>query len=251
MSNRSQIHIDTASSSSVQSLTQVSKIGGNPFQCTYKFGNNHRGLTSISLQNAQIPQGFYNVRAPFNTLVISGTTYTVTPGKYTTLDALNLAIVTPGSVALSTIGSFSPSSVTGVVTFTGFNGSSKSLGPVTPNSLLSFLGYTHTSTTSTATTLTGTYPYTLNWDTYIVMWIENIGQSSMEPVQITFKLPLSTVSSNVIYWAEGSQNKQYMKVFDQRVRIDRLNITILDRFGNILNNNGIDWSMSFDIESSS
>ena len=73
----------------------------------------------------------------------------------------------------------------------------------------------------------------------------------MEPVQITFKLPLSTVSSNVIYWAEGSQNKQYMKVFDQRVRIDRLNITILDRFGNILNNNGIDWSMSFDIESSS
>jgi hypothetical protein len=252
MSNRSQIHIDTASSSSVQSLSQVSKINGNPFQCTYQFGNNHRGLTSISLQNAQIPQGFYNVRAPFNTLVISGTTYTVTPGNYTTLDALSAAIVTPGSVALSSIGSFAPAVATGVVTFTFVADSgTRTLGPVTPKSLLSFLGYTHTATTTSYKTQTGTYPYTLNWDTYIVMWIENIGQSSMEPVQITFKLPLSTVSSNVIYWAEGSQNKQYMKVFDQRVRIDRLNITILDRFGNILNNNGIDWSMSFDIESSS
>jgi hypothetical protein len=250
MLSRSQVHIDTAVTSNIQSVAQITKLNGNPFQCTYQFGNTHRGLCSISLQNAQIPIGFFNVRTPFNTIVISGTTYTITPGNYTTLAALNAAIVTPGSVALSTLGSFSASSVTGVVTFTGYSGSSKSLGPVAQNSLLSFLGYTHTTTTGTATTLTGTYPYTLNWDTYIIIWIENIGQSSMEPVQITFKLPLSSLTNNVLYWSESSQNTQYMQVFNKNTRIDRLNIVILDRFGNILNNNGIDWSMSFDIESS-
>ena len=248
MLSRSQVHIDTAVTSNIQSVAQITKLNGNPFQCTYQFGNTHRGLCSISLQNAQIPIGFYNVRAPFNTIVISGTTYTITPGNYTTLAALNAAIVTPGSVALSTLGSFAASSVTGVVTFTG-NGS-KSLGPVAKNSLLSFLGFTQTTTTAVAATLTGTYPYTLNWDTYIIIWIENIGQSSMEPVQITFKLPLSSLTNNVLYWSESSQNTQYMQVFNKNTRIDRLNIVILDRFGNILNNNGIDWSMSFDIESS-
>ena len=249
MLSRSQIHIDTAITANVQSVSQVTKLNSNPFQCTYQFGNNHRGLCSISLQNAQIPIGFYNVRAPFNTIVISGTTYTITPGNYTTLALLNAAIVTPGGVALSTLGSFAASSVTGVVTFTAAGGN-KSLGPVTPNSLLSFLGYNHTSTTAVAATLTGTYPYTLNWDTYINIWIENIGQSSMEPAQITFKLPLSTLTNNVLYWSVGSQNTQYMEVFNKNVRIDRLNIVVLDRFGTILNNNGLDWSMSFDIESS-
>lgn len=250
MLSRSQIHIDTAVTSNIQSVSQITKLSGNPFQCTYQFGNTHRGLCSISLQNAQIPIGFYNVRAPFNTIVISGTTYTITPGNYTTLAALNAAIVTPGSVALSTLGSFSaPSAVSNVVTFTSAGGN-KSLGPVNPNSLLSFLGFTQTTTTAVAATLTGTYPYTLNWDTYIIIWIENIGQSSMEPVQITFKLPLSSLTNNVLYWSVGSQNTQYMEVFNKNTRIDRLNIVLLDRFGNILNNNGIDWSMSFDIESS-
>jgi hypothetical protein len=249
MLSRSQVHIDTAVTSNIQSVAQITKLAGNPFQCTYQFGNTHRGLCSISLQNAQIPIGFYNVRAPFNTIVISGTTYTITPGNYTTLDALNAAIVTPGSVALSTLGRFAASSVTGIVTFTAAGGN-KSLGPVTQNSLLSFLGYTQTTTTAVAATLTGTYPYTLNWDTYIIIWIENIGQSSMEPVQITFKLPLSSLTNNVLYWSESSQNNQYMQVFNKNTRIDRLNIVFLDRFGNILNNNGIDWSMSFDIESS-
>jgi hypothetical protein len=211
-------------------------------------------MKTISIQNAQIPIGFYNIRAPFNTIAIgttssATTTYTIPPGNYTTLATLNAAIVTPGSVALSTLGSFSSSSTTGIVTFTA-NGANKSLGPVSPNSLLSFLGYTHTAITSASTsTVVGTNPYTLNWDTYINMWIPNVGQSSLEPAQITFKIPLGTQTNGVAYWSEGSQNIQKICITDKSVRVDRLNITFLDRFGNILNNNGLDWSMSFDIES--
>lgn len=242
--------MDTSSTTIINSLSpQVSKTGGNPFQCTYIFGNRHRGMRTISIQNAQIPIGFYNIRAPFNTLVIGGTTYTITPGTYKTLDDLNAAIVTPGTVALSTIGSFS--AAIGIVTFTFVsNFNPKTLGPVTPNSLLSFLGYTQTTpVTTNGTTLVATNPYTLNWDTYINMWIENIGPSSLEPAQITFKIPLNNQMNGIVYWSENSQNRQKICITDNNARIDRLNIVFLDRFGNILNNNGLDWSMSFDIES--
>jgi hypothetical protein len=251
MLSRWQVHVDTSSTANISSGSQVTKTGGNPFQSTYIFGNRHRGMKTIAIQNAQIPIGFYNIRAPFNTLVISDTTYTITPGNYTTLDALNLATVTSGvtSVSLNTQGSFSASSTTGIVTFSGYNGASKTLGPVAPNSLLSFLGYTHPDTTSSSSAITGNNRYTLNWDTYINMWIENIGQSSLEPAQITFKIPLNNITNGVAYWSENSQNRQYIRVADNNVRIDRLNVVFQDRFGNILNNNGIDWSMSFDIES--
>jgi hypothetical protein len=37
-------------------------------------------------------------------------------------------------------------------------------------------------------------------------------------------------------------------VTDRGVRLDRLNITVLDRYGNIINNNGIDWSFTLEIE---
>jgi hypothetical protein len=206
-------------------------------------------MKTISIQNAQIPIGFYNIRAPFNTLTIGGTTRTIPPGNYTTLAQLNAVTFVGGSTTLASIGSFAASSTTGIVTFTFVSGTA-SLGPVTPNSLLSFLGYTQTTTvTSGGTTLVATNPYTLNWDTYINMWIENVGQSSLEPAQITFKIPLSTQTNNVAYWSENSQNIQKICITDQSVRVDRLNIVFEDRFGTILNNNGLDWSMTFDIES--
>jgi hypothetical protein len=207
-------------------------------------------MKTISIQNAQIPIGFYNIRAPFNTIDIgttsTTTTYTIPPGNYN-LTQLN-AVTFVGGTTLLSLGQFAVSATTGILTFNGNGGNTRYLGPVTPNSLLSFLGYTHTAQVSGAA-LVATNPYTLNWDTYISMWIPNVGQSSLEPAQITFKIPLSTQTNNVAYWSEGSQNIQKIYITDKSVRVDRLNITFLDRFGNVLNNNGLDWSMSFDIES--
>jgi hypothetical protein len=246
--NTYQLHVDTSLAGSVTVNGQpfVTKTAGNPFQCTIMLGNRHRTVRSVTLKNAQIPIGFYNVRAPYNTFVYDGTTYTVTPGNYTTLAALNAATVTPGTT-VSALGSFAASATTNIVTFTPVSGSHTFGAPV-PNTLLSFLGYTSTQTL-TGTTIVATYPYTLNWDTYISLWIANLGQSSLEPVQISFKIPLSGTTNNVMYWTEGSQNDQVVDVTDRSVRVDRLNIGVFDRFRNILNNNGLDWAFSFDMVS--
>lgn len=251
MMNAYQIHVDTSLASNVTNngTAFVSKTGGNPFQCTITLGNRHRAVRQVALKNAQIPIGFYNVREPYNTFVYDGTTYTVAPGNYTTLTALNGAATTPGTT-VSALGSFAVAAGdagTNILTFTPVSGS-HTFGAPAPNTLLSFLGYTPTQTLS-GTTIVSTYPYTLNWDTYISIWIENLGQSSLEPNQISFKIPLDAITGNVMYWSEGNQNTQVIDVTDRGVRLDRLNIVVLDRFRNILNNNGLDWSFSFDLVS--
>ena len=51
-----------------------------------------------------------------------------------------------------------------------------------------------------------------------------------------------------MHWSENTQNRQLVEVTDRGVRLDRLNIQVLDRFGNLLNNNGLDWSFTIEIE---
>jgi hypothetical protein len=76
-----------------------------------------------------------------------------------------------------------------------------------------------------------------------------LGQSSQEPAAITFKIPVNVNNGSILHWSENTQNTQKVLVTDNSVRVDRLNITVLDRFGVILNNNGIDWSFTLEIES--
>ena len=51
-----------------------------------------------------------------------------------------------------------------------------------------------------------------------------------------------------MHWNESGQNICKIDVTDSSVIIDRLIITVTDRYGNILNNNGLDWSMTLEIE---
>jgi hypothetical protein len=256
MSNTYLIHVDTGSAQTVTSpqsysvngvlntypgQPSVNKVNGNPFQCSVILGNRHRRIRSISLKNAQIPIGFYNVRAPYNTMNVNSIVYTVPPGNYSSVSFLATLNTTIGN----SVGVFAVGLATNSITFTSGAGSGSVTMNVTPLSTLSFLGFTNGQV---GTFITATNSYIINFDTYLNIWIENLGQSSLEPSQITFKLPLNVNSGGILQWTELSQHTQKVEVTDRGVRLDRLNITVLDRYGNILNNNGIDWSFTLEIE---
>ena len=117
-------------------------------------------------------------------------------------------------------------------------------------SLGAFLGFTNgQSCPGTNTVITGTNSYIINFDTYITIWIGEIGTASLDPQQITYKVPLTTGSGTIIQYSEGSTWPQKVIYTDRSNRLDRLTIVVLDRFGNIINNNGIDWSFTLEIES--
>lgn len=224
----------------------VTKTNGNPFQCQVLLGNRHRTVRTVALKNAQIPVNWYNVRAPYNTITINGTLYTVTPGVYT-----QASFITAFNALIS--GTLAIDGTTGIATITKTPTTVTVPTGLTYPSLASLLGFTATQTLTGATSLAATVPVTLfNQDTYVNIWIENLGTSSSEISQSTFKVPIALPVpqyNNVFYWAEQSQNEQVVCVTDSGARVDRLNIQVLDRYGQQLNNNGVDWALTLQIKS--
>jgi len=242
--NTYQIHVDTGSRLNISGANTspvVSKINSNPFQCSILLGNRHRAFRSARLLNAQIPVGFYNIRAPYNTLTLGSTLYTVPPNNYT-LPSLISYLATNVSSGFSV-----PSYSNAIVAYTA-SSSSYYMTVGSTFGIAQILGFSSGQTLN-ASTIYSQNPGFVNFDTYISIFIENIGSSSLEPSQITYKIPTYPNSSNVIYFNEASNFIQDVQVTDRNARVDRLNITVLDRFGNIMNNNGLDWSFSLQVDS--
>jgi hypothetical protein len=265
--NAYQIHVDTGILS-----TQVYKQNNNPFDCTYVFTQPHRRVRSAILRNIQIPIGWFNIRSPYNTIVINGTTYTLTPGYYATINDVVTALNT---LVTAGVGVFSVSSNRVV-----FTSAAASATITIPNSLYPTVStYTTTgsntvnqSTTVIPTTGYSTFPsltsilgftngqsgkpiiatnlYNLSYDLYCHVYIQNLAPSSQEAIQSTFKIPL-TATFGGIQSIDYSNNRQIVTVTDSSCIIDRLIIKIVDRWGNTLNNNGIDWSMTIEMCSDS
>lgn len=244
--NKYQIHVDTAETSNVTSVTgsagqaSISKLNGNPFQVTAILGNRHRAVRSVALKDAQIPVGFYNVRAPYNTFTINNTTYTLPPGNYnatTFINGLN-GVVTAG------VGEFSITPVTNKIQFVSASGSvTFSVSPLT---LAAFMGFTNGQA---GTNVTATNTYIINFDMYISIWIGEVGTASLDPMQITYKVPVTGGSGSILNYTESANWPQKVIFTDRSNRLDRLTITVLDRFGTIINNNGLDWAFTLEIES--
>jgi hypothetical protein len=222
----------------------VIKNQGNPFDFTYRFMNTHRALKRITLKNVQMPYGFYNIRTGVNILNLNSTNYTLTPGYYT-----QAQLITALNTAVSGVGTFAVVSQTNTLSnqlqFTPVSGAT--FGSSLLNTLL---GFTSGQTSSGTTVLIATNQFTVNFDTYVYIYINNLGISSQEPIKYTFKVPLNnTTFGSTLFWSDENQNHQSIEVTDNAVRVDRLQIQVLDRFGNILNNNGLDWSMTLEITS--
>lgn len=247
--NTYQLHADTGSSSNVETYSgqigqaSVYKQNGNPFQSTIILGNRHRAVRSAALKDAQIPVGFYNIRAPYNSIILNGTTYTVPPGNYNITSLIN----TLNGQITNAVGTFSTTSTTNQVSFTSNNG--QIIIRVPPLSLGYFLGFTNGQTApATSTSVTGTNSYITNFDTCFYIWIQNLGTSSLDGQQITYKIPNTTGSGSIIQYSEGQSWEQKIVVTDRSNRLDRLIVTVVDRFGNVLNNNGLDWTFTLEIE---
>jgi hypothetical protein len=244
--NTYQIHVDTASPGTVNTISgqvgqaSISKLNGNPFQVTAILGNCHRAVRSAALKDAQIPVGFYNVRAPYNTMNVNSITYTLPPGNYNITSLIN----TLNGVVTNAVGVFSTTSTTNQVNFLSNSGTATM--NVQPLTLGYFLGFTNGQV---GTSITGTNSYIINFDTYVSIWIQNIGTSSLDAQQITYKVPITGGSGSITQYSQGQSWDQKVDVTDRSNRLDRLQIVVLDRFGNILNNNGIDWSLTLEIES--
>ena len=160
MSKVYQIHVDTSSTTS----NTVYKYNNNPFNCTVLLGQTHRRIKSVSLKSAEIPIGYYNVRAPYNVFTYTtqdGTSsVTLTPGNYTSSSILSSINAGIGGTPLAL------NSGTNKVTYTNLAKSTTISAP--PRSLAQFLGFTDQQS---GTTILATNSYNVNFDNYICIFI--------------------------------------------------------------------------------
>lgn len=240
------LHVDTSSTTANTVIKGAigNNYGVDSFNCSILLGTEHRKVRRVSLKAAEIPIGFYNIRAPYNTLTINvaGTlqSYTFSPGNYTSTTFLN----TLNNTVTPAVGSFFLNTLTNTIQYTSVVGSSSIVGD--PGTLGYFMGF---QTSQTGVIIVAAKSYSIDFDNYICIYIENLRNSCMEPFPCTFKIPIKVQKGGVENYLSDNAFKQSIEIFDPDYRIDRLNIQVRDRFGNPLTNNGIDWSMTLEVES--
>lgn len=223
---------------------------GNPFDFEYFLQKNHTGIRKVSLESAEIPVGFNNIRAPFNTFKIDSTTFTVTPGQYLTQTSYIAALNT--AVSGTYTNPFSSNATTNTIQFI-----QTSLGSHTftthnsdgsPN-VLAFAGFTDQQT---ARVIVAPNTLQLYPDTYICIYISTL-KSSTEPNLITYKIPTQMAPNPPLrYTIQYTANNEFYQEIDNTdttTRYTRFHVNVFDRWGYQLDNNQVDWSFTLKITS--
>lgn len=235
------IHVDT---SSTLSNTVIKSNNFNSFDCSVLLGQTHRKVRRVALKSVEMPIGFYNIRAPYNTLTINVAgvyqSYTFSPGNYSSETFLN----TLNNTVTPAVGSFFLNTLTNKIQYTSVVGASSIVAP--PLSLGYFMGFT---SDQIGVIIVANKSYSIDFDNYVNIYIENLRNSCMEPYAATFKIPITAQKGGIELWTSDNRFKQSIEIFDPDYKIDRFNIQVRDRFGLPLDNNGIDWSFTLEVES--
>jgi hypothetical protein len=102
-------------------------------------------------------------------------------------------------------------------------------------------------TITNATILIANNNYLLNVDNYINIYLSNIpcqSNNNYNGIMSTFKIPLNCTSNTIFYQCENQSFTQYCEITDPSFVLSRLHIKISDRWGNIINANGLDYSFT-------
>jgi hypothetical protein len=224
---------------------------GNVYNTQFTILPALRNVSKIFLKSIEIPVGFHNVRSgsdlnQFN-FTLNGTTYniTLTAKVYTSMSALlvdlynaiiGLSLSTTMVIAISTrdtaklmvtLGSAQPLTIN----FTNF---SKYILGLANLSSISAISYSVQN-------------YLLNCDNYISFSLANIptiSNNNFNGVISSFKIPLNCTSNVVFYEQDNSSFTQYLEITDPNYVVNNLNVQIMDRWGNIILSQGLDFSFT-------
>jgi hypothetical protein len=254
------LHFDSANWASYK--TDISGVR-DPFNASFSIRNPISKIKKISFKSIELPVSFNNIRSGLNVFgfTLSGVDYSVslTEGNYTSITTLcndiNTLFSSSGvlpigdSVTLSVV-----NSVYIKVSYTTTSPTLKFFKVFGDSRLcLSILGLQSVSTHSLSgntTSITGLCPYSLSIDHYITMFISNVYTegNTASGLNSTFKIPLNAVSGVVYYSSNKTGLEQSVSFGDPNQILTKLDVTIYDRFGNILTNQGNDYSFTLEFE---
>jgi hypothetical protein len=228
----------------------------NPYDVKFILASPMRKVKYIYLKSIELPIGFNNIRTSSTGLTVfsftlNSTTYsvTLTDKVYTNISTLLTDINTLiTNLGLST-------TITLAVSSTYSSRVSISLSTSSTLTILStglsqyVLGMAGQSVTGII--LTANNNYLLNVDNYINIYLANIPAKSHNNyygVISSYKVPLNCTSNVVYYQSEQQSFTQFVEITDQHYILSKIHIKILDRWGNVIPSQGLDYSLTFGIK---
>lgn len=248
------LHFDSINAEYIQDFNNVSQVS-NSYNAKYSMTSVFKNVTRIYLTSLEMPVGFCNVRkGSTDTLsfVYNGSLYNfVLPEKnYSSIGSLlqdlNNAMLTYSSVFQLTF------NAVGLRVSAVFNTAPTSFSFVDTNLSQYILGFRNKYDTLVGNTYLASYSnYNLNGDNYIHLYMPNIpsiNASMSGNAKSTFKVPFQSVSNNVYFYQQESSFEQYVEVTKTNFTLSDLTVIIYDRYGNVINPRGYDFSFTLRLE---
>ena len=259
-------HFDTCNQWSVISPTAAfHKTNMTPFNITLTLPCQISKIKKIYLKSVEIPIGFTNIRNgnTSNILIMNmsrtslieggNESYTFTivlPDKnYTSIQALlddiNTAITNNTTVKRYT---FKPQfSVLDQRVYVNVN-SDVSFSFIDSVLSKNILGFSYNVYIFTGTSYKAPSNFNIQYDTYIALNFPRISTRSSGTIQpMTFKIPCNATSNQIYFNAEFQSFSQFIEITDLHFAIGNLQLTVCDKFGCQIDNNGLDWSFTLAI----
>ena len=252
------LHFDSAAATYTTDTTNTTGNSTNPYKAFFPMNQSFRKIKRVYLKSCEIPVGFSNIRTgSTNSLLfkINGTTYGVSLNEkyYQTMDALITDINTAcaggfgGSVPSFSITSSTTTPYRLAVTFSGTTVTTFQFQDTNLSKYI--LGFRSTDPLA-ANTVNSSCNYNLSADSYILMYMPNLNSmnASMSGQTSTFKIPLLGFTNSVFYYFDMASFVQYVDITDQNLVLSGLQVVLFDKFGKNIQPNGLDWSMTLQIE---
>ena len=260
--NRKIIHYDT---------TFSTKVNNNPFQCNFILKEKLLNISRIYLKSIELPLASYNIRLPYSyirmQITVNGISNNIVlqMNSKTYID-INLFLIDLNILLLNNIvlltGEVVPqfyistTEINKLIIKTTLITSSiqfynegllyyylGTINPLIPSSKLLISGLTYLYTYNLI------YSYNLCFDNYYSFVINNLNLQSNNNnnMQCTFKIIINSMTNTVNFTAESNNFVQDV-ILPSYTNLSELNITIYDKYNNIVSNNNFDFSFSLGFE---
>lgn len=261
------LHFDTINQWSVQSPTSVFyKTGFHPFNLILNLPYQISKVKRIYLKSVELPVGFTNIRDTntsnslsmniskiinFPTSQEINYSFDITlPNKnYTNIQSLLTdinSLIATDPVVQQYSRSINPPFFTAsgqkvsinVDTLTNFSFNDTILSKY-------ILGFSWNVYLFIGTIYEAPSNYNIVYDTYLIMNFPKLNaKSNGVTQQISFKIPYNATYNQIYFDYENTTFSQFIELSDDNTVIGNLQLIVTDRFGNNINNNGLDWSFT-------
>ena len=282
------IHLDSKNSNYLLNTNNTTSNSRNSFHTNYKLSQEFSKIKKISLLSLEIPINFNNIRSGstnvFSFLLNGGRfdmymkemNHTSIESLITDLNlrfymyvflpvVITASVTTANRIRLNLSGmrpiTFSIIDTNFSYNICGFRGSIDKLidiGTETTSTITMVNGLINSNTITNLPSTTSPYyylasqsTYNLNPDNYISLFIPQLSGcvADMNGSNTTiFKIPMNCIYGMTYFFQENLNFKQEVEITDKNFRLTDLTITIYDRYGKNIENNGLDYSLSLLIE---